>query len=222
MMTFSLLTQNRGRALFLILLAMFSSPRIGISQDITVPKRIALFPLALQNVSEEEHAQLRVQLIQIVNTSPNVRVMGDVAMNAIMAEMKFDKLEECTSPACASYFGKMLGVDAVLTGSIKREGSRFIGSLRLVNVEDTRIVLERVFDHDGPLNTILYGGSPPLSGDLSNITFEQDSKHRWYAIGAAVVGGGILVYFVAKGLGLVGGKSDYTDPGQKLPPRDTD
>ncbi|MBM4168702.1 MAG: hypothetical protein FJ215_06045 [Ignavibacteria bacterium] len=211
----------RARLLFVILAAALIIPQIVLSQDVVVMKRIAVFPFASQHLSDEEQTQFRSQLIQAISTSPNVRVMGDVAMNAIIAELKFDKLEECNSPACATYFGKILGVDVVLAGSIKKEGDRFTGMLRLVKVEDSEVMIERSFDHTGPLSAVLAGGTPPLADDLSNITFEPDSKYRWYAIGAAVVGGGILVYFVAKGLGLIGGKAEYTDPGQKLPPTDT-
>ncbi len=212
----------RLKPMFLALAATIIVTPVVRSQDMVVMKRIAVFPFASQNVSEEEHAQFRSQLIQAVSATPNVRVMGDAAMNAIVAELKFDKLEECNSTACASYFGKILGVDAVLAGSIRKEGNRFAGTLRLVKVEGAEVMLTRDFDHAGPLGTILAGGTPPLSDDLSNIRFEEDSKYRWYAIGAAVVGGGILVYFVAKGLGLIGGKAEFTDTGQKLPPTDTE
>lgn len=183
-------------------------------------RRIAIFPFALESISQDEYEQVWKELTRLLEDTKRFRVMSQAAMDAVMVDVGFNKLDECTNPACAAYFGKLLGVEGVLLGNLRKVGSHYYGAFRLVHVEKAQLIWEREFVHDGPLKTLFAGGASPLGKDLAAMSLEPKRKTNWLAIGAAVVGGGLLLYFTAKSLGLI--KSDVQFQGEepKPPPSD--
>lgn len=196
-----------GILCFLIALAdpLFSAARFQEDEKL----RIAVFPFATKGVGVEDAGKIRDQWATVLDQSGKVRVMSWSAMQAVMQDVGFSKLDECQTSACAAYFGKILGVDAVVLGSVERVDESYRLQARLVKVSTSDVLYDRTRALKDHLEALLANHIGTMAQEMTNTQFESHDKYRWYIVGGAIAGVGVLVYLVGKSFGLFGGSDRH-------------
>lgn len=192
----------------------------AIRSDTT--KRIAVFPFAASQLFRNDARQIRGNVIRIFEQEGRYRLMSDDVMNATLAEIGFKKLQDCTTPSCASYFGKLLRVDAVLQGRVERTSDSIRLHLQFVKTEDSEILYQTVISSTGSLEDLPLNDLKGLRDGLANVQFEKEAGTRWYVVGGTIIGLGTIVYFISKGLGAFGKEENRFErtPNDPRPPTD--
>jgi TolB-like protein len=98
--------------------------------------------------------------VELFNTG-KVNVMERNQMQDILKEQGFQQSGTCTDEACLVEMGQLLGVKALVSGSIGKLGSMYLINLRLINVQTAQIT--HVVSQD------IKGGIEEVAGALRDI-----------------------------------------------------
>jgi hypothetical protein len=178
---------------------------------------VALFPFALRGLDSLQAEQVWSQWAASLDRTGRYRVMSRSAMDAIMKEIGYTKLDECQTASCASYFGNILRTEVALQGAVQRFADGYIMDVRLVNVSSGNIVFEERTIFNGDFDSFL-GTQIPASADAAaQKHFSSSTQYRWYVIGGLIVGASAVIYVVSKSLGFFG-KSRQTEDQERDPP----
>ncbi len=179
--------------------------------------RVAVFPFAPKDVSAAEAKALRERWATALGETGTFQVMSQSTMDAVLSEMGFSSLEECTTSACAAYFGKTLGVEAVVQGTIEKSQERYTHSIRLIKVSSGDVLYQRTITEQESLEILLLNHLAPIAQDIARIKLTEETNYRWYAVAGVTAVVGVTIYFISKSLGLFGSDRLHT-PGNEDPP----
>ena len=129
-------------------------------------KNVAVLQFDADNISESEVRILTNRLnTEIFNIGKFV-VIERSQMEEIMKEQGLQQ-SGCVSSECAVEVGKLLGVDAMITGSMGRLGSLYTISARMIDVESGRILNTVSKDVSGSIDILLTKTMTEIAAELS-------------------------------------------------------
>ncbi|MCK4578291.1 MAG: DUF2380 domain-containing protein [Candidatus Marinimicrobia bacterium] len=211
---------------FISLICTIGSSFLYAQSDVS----IAVMDLDGRGISAIEAASLTDRFRSEMVKTGRVTVVERSQMQNILSEQDF-QMTGCTSDECAVEVGQMLGVTAMVAGSIGKVGSTYSIDLRTIDVATGQITNSTTKDYRGEIDGLLSVMSS-LATDIVNFespdtaprapaqVAEQPSEAgpkkggaivKWAVIGAAVAGGGYL------GITLLAGDGD-TGPTVGNPP----
>lgn len=147
-------------------------------------EKVALLPFEQKGLSNEETALLTKKFAELLQSSGKFEVMPHDEMLRLIAEADFN-LETCTYSYCLADAGKVLGVQKVMHGSITRRGKLYTLHLRLIDVRNAQIVLDRKPEHSGEFDQLVSEMLPEEARAASEYSLVPDTK--WYVVAAAIV-----------------------------------
>ena len=141
------------------------------------PQKIAVAVLELDpnGVTEAEAKALSDRLrIEIFNAG-FYEVMERDKMNRILDEMEF-QLKGCTTDECAIEVGRLIGVRKIIAGSISKVGEFYTVSIRLIDVETSKIEATAIEDIEGTLGIVLTQAIPSVAQKISGLSGVEIKK----------------------------------------------
>ncbi|MQY79737.1 MAG: hypothetical protein GH151_11170 [Bacteroidetes bacterium] len=189
---------------FLLAFIDFIPPRLSHAQEIK-EYTIAVLNFEAKGVSLVEadviSERLRTQVSQTLSSGKyrdsdkdQYKVIESTQMDKIFDQFEIQNTG-CVSDSCAVEFGKMLGVERIIIGSIGLVGDTYSVSARIVDVETAETI--SVADH-------LYPGSIDnfIKNEISKVSDKllfgmvMKSYKKLYIIAAATIVVGIAAYFL--------------------------
>ncbi|MBD3244336.1 MAG: hypothetical protein GF331_27340 [Chitinivibrionales bacterium] len=129
-------------------------------------RNIAVLDLQSQGgLSESEAALLSEELRVHMHKSKRFTVIERGQMAAILREQGFQQTG-CTTDACAVEMGQLLGVHAMLAGSIGRLGSYYVMNVRAIDVSTGVVVASESEKVKGGIDAVLEEGVGAISVKL--------------------------------------------------------
>lgn len=137
---------------------------VSVVAQSAAPQKFGIAVITLKNTSgitagEAELITDRLS-VELFNTG-KVNVMERNQMQDILKEQGFQQSGACTDEACLVEMGQMLGVKALVTGSIGKLGSMYMINLRMIDVSTAQIA--QVVSED------INGGIEEVVGKLKGI-----------------------------------------------------
>jgi TolB-like protein len=106
-------------------------------------------------ISEEEVGLIFDRLrVELFNTG-KVNVMEREKMADILKEQGFQQAGICTDASCATEVGQLLGVQAIISGSMGRLGSVFMLNFRVIDVRTGKLLAAVSRDVDGDIESLI-------------------------------------------------------------------
>jgi TolB-like protein len=206
------MVKTAGIILWVVLLSAHASelpdPQTGTRE------KIALLPFEQKGLSQEETALLPKRFGELLQSTGTFEVMRQDEMLRLFAEADFKDLETCTYSYCLADAGKILGVQKVMHGSITRRGNLYSLRLRMVDVRNAEIVLDRKSEFSGNFDRMvssLLPGEAKAAGE-----YESESGSQWYIVTAAVLVTVAAIYWIYKSFDKTG-SSESTGGGDATP-----
>lgn len=143
-----------------LLICLILPPAV-LPQDM---QSIAVLDLEGRGVSQVEAASLTDRLRTALVRTGSVMVVERGQMEQILGEQDF-QLTGCTSDECAVEVGQLLGVTAMVAGSIGRVGSTYSIDIRTIDVRSGQITYSLWRDYRGEIDGLL-GLMPDIAREL--------------------------------------------------------
>ena len=115
--------------------------------------RIAILDFEPLGVPESEAATVSELFRSALFNTRRFVVIERSRMGEIFEEQGF-VLSGCTDVECAVTAGEILDVEVILIGSLSKLGSKYILSVRGVDVSDARVVLNETAEHTGAVEEL--------------------------------------------------------------------
>jgi TolB-like protein len=156
---------------------------------------IAVMELDANGVTQAEAKALTDRLrIELFNASVFL-VMERDKMNKILDEMEF-QMSGCTSDECVVEVGRIVGVKKIIAGSVSKVGEIYSVSLRLIDVETSKIEATAIEDFEGTLGTVLTGAVPSVARQISGLekpTYDVRGKKTAFKVNTQPWGASVFV-----------------------------
>lgn len=120
-----------------VVVAPISLPAAAMAADVKV--NVAVADLAAQGVSGSDAAMVTDMIRSAMVKAGVFNVVEKQNMDKLLAEQAFQQTG-CTSAECAIKLGKVLNVQRMIVGSFGKLLSRYVVNVRVVNVEDGKIL----------------------------------------------------------------------------------
>ncbi len=130
---------------------------------------IAVFqPAAASGISDDDVGLISDRLrVELFNTG-KVNVMEREEMATILKEQGFQQSGVCNEESCAAEAGQLLGVEAVISGSIGMLGSIFMLNFRVIDVTSGKVIAAVSRDVRGDIESLI-GYIGGIADDLAAI-----------------------------------------------------
>jgi hypothetical protein len=102
----------------------------------------------------------------------------------------------CVSDSCAVEFGKMLGVDRIVIGSVGLVGETYTIQSRIVDVGSMEIVASSTFTFRGERDALIKEGVPTIVSELLYGTRPAPSKKKYYIIAGIIIICGAVAWWI--------------------------
>jgi TolB-like protein len=129
------------------------APGGGAGAHLAEATRIAILDFEPIGVPESEAATVSELFRSALFNTRRFTVIERSRMGEIFEEQGF-VLSGCTDVECAVTAGQILGVEVILIGSLSRLGSKYILTVRGVDVSDARVVLNETAEHSGAVEDL--------------------------------------------------------------------
>lgn len=127
-------------------------------------------------------------------------------VNEILKEQGFQQTGTCSMTECVVEIGKIIGAQQMVAGSIGKVGKRFAFSVRLFDVETSRILKAVSKDYDGPIEDLLSKVTKEvateLAGSQPTTKAGKGGKGKgwvWAIMGGVLATGGGLAAVILSG-----------------------
>ena len=173
-----------------------AAPSAGPSRD---PERLALFPFGTKGFSAEEAIRLKQNFAAGLAESKRFDIMTDMEFKNSLEQAGRTKLDSCKTPPCLAQLGKVLNVEKVVQVQAERWEQRFILHIRLVRSSDAALLYDERVDYAGDINTLSTVVVTEQGRKLAAAFL--DKEPNWVLIGAALLVGLGLIFWLFKALG---------------------
>lgn len=129
------------------------APGGGAGAHLSEATRIAILDFEPIGVSENEAATVSELFRSALFNTRRFVVIERSRMGEIFEEQGF-VLSGCTDVECAVNAGKILDVEVILIGSLSRLGTKYILTVRGVDVSDAQVVLNETAEHTGAVEDL--------------------------------------------------------------------
>ena len=181
--------------LVLILIPLLAFSAFGQSVGGAEIPRMAMLPLEAEGVSENDASIATQSLTTELIRQGRFDVLEREYMAQIMEEQAM--VLTCTDVECAIEIGKVLAAENVMVGSITHSEGNYIISVRLIDVEEGRVIASTT-ERSHASGTAL----GELARDIGQRTYpntiveREDSGWLWWTLGgiaAAGIGTGVVL-----------------------------
>lgn len=187
-------------ALVLLLCIVLSAVAADEAPTVQAPEakpRLAVIPLEAEGVSENDAAIATQYLTTELIRRGRFEVLEREYIADIMEEQALALV--CNDVECAVEIGRVLAAENVLVGSVRRSGSDYVVNVRLIDVEQGRIVGSTTEECSAQTSYL-----SSRAGEIGSrvypdrIEAENDNGWLWWTLGGvAAVGAGTAVYLLA-------------------------
>jgi len=129
------------------------APGGGAGAHLSEATRIAILDFEPLGVPESEAATVSELFRSALFNTRRFVVIERSRMGEIFEEQGF-VLSGCTDVECAVTAGQILDVEVILIGSLSKLGSKYILTVRGVDVSDARVVLNETAEHTGAVEEL--------------------------------------------------------------------
>ncbi len=129
---------------------------------------VAVMELDANGVTEAEGKALSDRLRIETFKAGVFFVMERDKMTKILDEMEF-QLSGCTSDECVVEVGRIVGVKKMIAGSVSKVGEIYSVSIRLIDVETSKIEGTAIEDIEGTLGMVLTQAVPSVARQISGL-----------------------------------------------------
>lgn len=122
----------------------------GASANLHKIRNIAVMPLEAPGLETSVQRVVTDQLVTEFLNKGRYQVLEREQIDRILQEQGFQQSGACDTEGCLVQVGQLLGVDAMVSGSISRIGKLHVVSVRVTDVQDGRILFaSQVQTEDG-------------------------------------------------------------------------
>lgn len=168
-------------------------------------RSVAVIALDPKGVSATDAAVLSESLTDELLKLGSVQVMERSQMDRVLAEQGFQQTGVCDGTQCAVEMGKVLGIDAVVLGTVGKIGETYTISTRLVDVETGKVLAGAKASRRGSIDAVL-SGMPELARSLqlsAGDRLGRPTERSWtpWILAAAGTGvaGGLAAWWLLSG-----------------------
>ncbi|MCB9497208.1 MAG: hypothetical protein H6686_10035 [Fibrobacteria bacterium] len=123
--------------------------------DIHKIRNIAVLPLEAPGLDPSIQRVVTDQLVAEFISKGRYQVLEREQIDRILAEQGFQQSGACDNQGCLVKVGQLLGVDAMVSGSISRIGDLHVVSVRVTDVQDGRILFASQVQTEKGLGNLL-------------------------------------------------------------------
>jgi hypothetical protein len=164
---------------------------------------LAVLDLTANGISESEARALsdflRGSITEAV-ASERYRKSPKVVYARTIERSQMDKIFDqfniqntgCVSDSCAVEFGKMLGVERIVIGSVGLVGQTYTVQSRIVDVESSEIVASSTYTFRGERDALIEKGVPRIVSELLYGKREAPGRKKYYIIAGIILIGGAV------------------------------
>jgi uncharacterized protein YjeT (DUF2065 family) len=176
----------------------------GICQNALVAEsaeeeRVAVVPFETRGFSPEEGIRLKQSFATGLAESKRFDVMPDMVFKNNLEHVGISNVDSCNAIPCLAQLGNVLKVEKVVHVQAERWEQRFVLHIRLIRSSDAALLYDERVDYSGDINTLLTTIAPEQGRKLAAAFL--DKKPNWILIGAAVLVGVGLIYWLFKSFG---------------------
>lgn len=136
---------------------------------------IAVLQLDVSGLSPEEGKILTDRLIIELFKTNKYNVLEREKLESILSEQNF-QLSGCTSTECLVEVGQLLGVQAMVGGSVGKFGNLYTINIRMIDVESGSMINQATFDYSGGMEKLLTDGLKQVAYQLAGLPYTPSSS----------------------------------------------
>lgn len=121
---------------------------------------------AMGNLSPEEAELVTARVRSLVVQNPRFQVLDRQGMERILTEQGYLSSQSCENEDCSLRLGQQLAVRKVITGHLSKVGQVYTLTLRILDIEQGRILAERFVDCACSQEALLFEQVAPLLQQL--------------------------------------------------------
>ncbi|MBN1396541.1 MAG: hypothetical protein JXA06_00770 [Bacteroidetes bacterium] len=166
-------------------------------QEETNQGRIAILPIASNDISREELTNLTREFKSSLQNTGRFDIQPESEMDSLLAAAKFTNIEGCNYAICMADAGKALHVSRVMRIDITKHDSLFSARVRIVQTSDAEVSFDEVFKHTGDLDSYRRVSVPEQFKALTALDLKQDTSWFQPAIVVGIFIGVIIVIYTS-------------------------
>lgn len=132
------------------------------------PRFIAVNDLKGKGVSEDNLVLISNRLRTELFKTGMFRVMERSEMMAIAEEQDFQRSSFCAESECVVDFGRMLGVNSIIAGTVGKVEDFYTISIQLIDVETGEVVSAADYDYTGSVTQLIAEGVAVVAQELTS------------------------------------------------------
>jgi TolB-like protein len=184
-----------------------TAPSTGSSRD---QEPLALLPFETRGFSSEEGIRLKDSFAIGLAESKRFDVMPDMVFGNRLNLAGVKNIDSCNAFPCLAQLGKVLNVEKVVHVRAERWEQRFMLHIQLVRSSDAALLYDERVDYSGDFNTFSSQVTSDQGRKLSAAFL--DKKPNWMLIGAALLLGIGLIFWLFTTFGSTKGPLPQTTP----------
>jgi hypothetical protein len=173
-------------------------------------ERLGLLPFETRGFSSEDGVRLRQSFATGLAESKRFDVMSDMVLKNNLEQAGLKNIDSCNTPPCLAQLGNVLNVEKVVHVQAERWEQRSMLHIRLVRSSDAALLYDERVDYSGDLGTLVAAIAPEQGRKLAAAFL--DKKPNWILIGAAVLVGMGLIYWLFTTFGSTDSSLPQTSP----------
>jgi len=157
---------------------------------------LGVLPFRHAGVEEYEAISLSNRLHSELVKTKKFRVVEIERIKDVLDEMGFQMTGTCNDEECVIQVGNMLGAKFMVTGSIGKVGRTYTVDVRIIKVENRRVIYARTGNTKGRIDELLElmrEIALEVAG-LNGQDKEKGLKWLWILGSTVIIGGGIAAY----------------------------
>jgi TolB-like protein len=173
---------------------------------------IAVFDLEHdKSVSSSEAQSIRERIQFELHSTGAFAILERSQMELILQEQGFQQSGACDNAKCQVEMGKMLGVDRLVIGSVRKIGALTSMNIQMVSVQTGQVEKSSIYDSKETLDVILQEGSRKVAFDLSGMKGSPEIKSKKSKKWLAWTGGILAVAGAGTTLAILLTQSDESN-----------
>lgn len=190
------------------LVIVFFSMNVYAQENVT----LAIIPFAISSEMGPEANKIRIALCKEFSENGRFTLFEPALVDSLMKEQGFTSETKCSDEQCLFIFGKLFAADRIVGGSCSQKRDNIFVDLKYLNATENKVIksISYNFKQNDKIEIVSRDIVKMLLSDPSkNIPSSRSSqkssesssfksKGLIIATSAALVGGGILTYFLSK------------------------
>lgn len=159
---------------FLLISTVLAQNQVSSKEKVDKKMYIAVLELDPAGITTDESKILTDRLRYELFETNKFVVLERSKMEDILKEQSF-QMSGCTSDECLIEIGRLVGVQAMVGGSVGKIGNLYTLNVRLIDVETATVIRNAVVDYRGTLDGLLTEGIKRVARKLAGLDNSKNS-----------------------------------------------